>query len=186
MLSPEDGKFLVEIARKAIETYLKDSKVLKVPENIPNYLKENMGAFVTLNRREELRGCIGYPEPVKPLIDAVIDAAISAATRDPRFPEVSLAELDDLEVEVSVLTTPQLLEVEKPAEYLDKIKIGEDGLIVEMDFHRGLLLPQVPLDWNWNVEEFLDHTCLKAGLPAECWLAPKTKIYHFKSQIFQE
>ncbi len=112
MLSEEDGKFLVELARRAIKTYLVDKKVIEVPEDVDPKLKENMGVFVTLNLRSELRGCIGYPEPVMPLLNAVIDAAISAATRDPRFNPLTSSEMDKIHVEVSVLTKPRLIEVE--------------------------------------------------------------------------
>lgn len=186
MLSDDEGEFLVKLARKAITTYLKDKRILDVPENTPDTLKEDMGAFVTLHRRDELRGCIGYPEPIKPLVMAIIEVAISAATQDPRFPPVTSTEIDELQVEVSVLTKPKLIEVDNPSQYPGKIKVGEDGLIVERNFYRGLLLPQVPVEWQWDVEEFLSNTCMKAGLLADCWLDPHVKIYRFKSQIFEE
>lgn len=186
MISQEEGEVLVKLARKAIETYLNERKILEVPEDIPNTLKEEMGAFVTLYHKAELRGCIGYPEPIKPLVNAVIEVAISAATQDPRFPPVTTGELDKINVEVSVLTQPHPIEVDKPSQYPEMIKIGEDGLIVERDFYRGLLLPQVPVEWHWDEEEFLSNTCMKAGLTPDCWLDPKAKIYKFQSQIFQE
>src|SRR5664279_1218355 len=131
MLSEEDGKFLVKLARKAIVTYLKEKKVIEVPEDADPKLMEDMGVFVTLNIGNELRGCIGYPEPVMPLLNAVVDAAISAAIRDPRFNPVTPEELDKIDVEVSVLTKPEEIEVENPTEYLQKVVIGEDGLIIE-------------------------------------------------------
>ncbi len=186
MLSQEEGNFLVKLARKTIEVYLNEEKVLNVPDDTPNTLKEDMGVFVTLNRGDDLRGCIGYPEPIKPLVNAVIEAAISAATQDPRFPPVKPHEMDEITVEVSVLTKPQLIEVDKPADYPEKIKIGEDGLIVETRFYRGLLLPQVATEWRWDAEEFLSNTCMKAGLSPDCWLSPEVKIYQFQGQIFQE
>jgi uncharacterized protein (TIGR00296 family) len=186
MLTAEEGKFLVELARRAIVTYLFDGKVIEIPEETDSKLKENMGVFVTLNRDKELRGCIGYPEPVMPLLNAVIDAAISAATQDPRFNPLTSNELDEIQMEVSVLTKPLLMEVEDPLEYLEKIELGHDGLIVEMGPYRGLLLPQVATEWGWNVEEFLKNTCMKAGLDSECWLRKDVKIYKFASQIFDE
>ena len=186
MLSEEEGKFLVKLARESIETFINKRKKLEVPENTPETLKEEMGAFVTLNKNSMLRGCIGYPEPIEPLVNAVIDVAISAAVNDPRFSPVTASELDDLRVEVSVLTKPELIEVNKPEEYMDKIKIGEDGLILERGPYKGLLLPQVAVEWGWNVEEFLYNTCVKAGLTADCWLYPDVKIYKFGSQIFHE
>lgn len=184
MLSEEDGKFLVKLARETIETFIKEKKKLKVPENTPDSLKEELGVFVTLNKDGLLRGCIGYPEPIAPLVKAVIDVAISAAVNDPRFSPVTINELDDLEIEVSVLTKPVLIEAKKPEEYMEKIKIGEDGLIIERGPYKGLLLPQVAVEWGWNVEEFLYNTCVKAGLTADCWIYPDVKIYKFSSQIF--
>ena len=186
MISNEEGDFLVKTARRAIETYLKEKIIIKVPEDTPDTLKEDMGAFVTLNSNGQLRGCIGYPEPIKPLVNSVIEVAISAAVQDPRFPPVTIDELDGISVEVSVLTRPEIIKVDKPPKYPEKIVVGEDGLIVESSFCRGLLLPQVAVEWQWDVEEFLSNTCMKAGLNSDCWLDPEIKIYKFKSQIFEE
>lgn len=186
MISDVEGKFLVELARKSLETYIKEGKTIKVPDDISPKLEEERGAFVTLTRDDDLRGCIGYPEPAKPLAQAVIEVAISAATGDPRFPPVTAAELETIQVEVSVLTRPELVEVQKPADYLEKIEVGRDGLIVEKGMYRGLLLPQVPLEWNWDIEDFLANTCMKAGLSPDCWLDEGVKIYSFQSQIFSE
>jgi hypothetical protein len=192
MLSEEDGKFLLELARESIVTYLKEKKILSPPLETPESLKEIMGAFVTLNKRGkfrgkgELRGCIGYCEPIKPLVNAIIEVSISAATSDPRFPPVKLSEIDKISLEISVLSKPEILEVKNPSEYLEKIKVGLDGLIVENGFNKGLLLPQVPVEWEWDEEEFLCNTCMKAGLPADCWYDRETKIYSFQAQIFHE
>jgi len=189
-LTLEEGKLLVSLARKAIETYLKTGEIIKPPENVPEKLREKCGVFVTINtvrnNRRELRGCIGYPYPTDPLINAVIDSAISSATRDPRFPPMTFDELDHVVFEVSVLTPPELINVENPSEYPSKIKIGRDGLIVERGFFKGLLLPQVPVEWRWNEEEFLCQCCMKAGLPPDCWLMKGTKIYRFQAIIFEE
>lgn len=186
MLTAEDGKYLVELVRKAIETYLKNGEVIKIPEDADKKLTEHMGVFVTLNKLGELRGCIGYPEPIMPLLNALIDASISAATRDPRFNSVTPGELDEIHVEVSVLTKPEIIEVKDPSEYIENVKIGQDGLIIEMGPYRGLLLPQVATEWEWDTEEFLSNTCMKAGLSPDCWLSREAKIYRFGSQIFQE
>lgn len=186
MITDEEGEFLVKLARSSIESYMKDKIILEVPEDTPDTLTEEIGAFVTLNKNGQLRGCIGYPEPIKPLANAVIEVAISAAIQDPRFPPVSPQELDDISVEVSVLTKPELIEVDKPEEYPEKISIGADGLIIESCFGRGLLLPQVAVEWQWDVEEFLANTCMKAGLNPDCWLEQDTRIYKFQSQIFEE
>ena len=134
----------------------------------------------------ELRGCIGYPEPVYPLVEATIKAAIAAATQDPRFYPVSLKELGHCIIEVSVLTKPELLKVDSPKEYPEKVEVGRHGLIVERGLARGLLLPQVPVDEGWTSEEFLSHTCMKAGLMPDCWLDEETKIYTFEGIVFAE
>ena len=186
MLSKDEGDFLLRLARKAIETYILEGKVLNVPEPPTTALKENMGVFVTLHENEELRGCIGYPEPVKPLLNALIEVAIGAATGDPRFAPLNSHELEKIQVEVSVLTPPELVIVNKPVEYLEMIDIGHDGLIIETGVFRGLLLPQVPVEWGWDEEEFLANTCLKAGMSSDCWLQEGVKIYSFQSQIFNE
>ena len=189
-LSLEEGKFLVELARKAVEEYLKSRKRISVPENISEKLLQPCGVFVTINTirdgEKELRGCIGYPYPTTPLVQAVIESAISSATQDPRFYPLSLSELDNVVFEVSVLTPPQLIEVKKPSEYLPKIMVGKDGLIVERGMFKGLLLPQVPVEWEWDEEEFLCQCCIKAGLPPDCWLLENTKIYKFQAIIFEE
>lgn len=189
-LSLEEGKFLVELARKAVEEYLKSRKRISVPENISEKLLQPCGVFVTINTirdgEKELRGCIGYPYPTTSLVQAVIESAISSATQDPRFYPLSLSELDNVVFEISVLTPPQLIEVKKPSEYLPKIMVGKDGLIVERGMFKGLLLPQVPVEWEWDEEEFLCQCCIKAGLPPDCWLLKDTKIYKFQAIIFEE
>jgi len=189
-LSLEEGKFLVELARKAVEEYLKSRKRISAPENTSEKLLQPCGVFVTINTirdgEKELRGCIGYPYPTTPLVQAVIESAISSATQDPRFYPLSLSELDNVVFEVSVLTPPQLIEVKKPSEYLPKIMVGKDGLIVERGMFKGLLLPQVPVEWEWDEEEFLCQCCTKAGLPPDCWLLENTKIYKFQAIIFEE
>ena len=186
----EWGEFLVRLARKAIENYLREGREIEPPEETPKELWEKMGVFVTLNRRNAppqmaLRGCIGFPMPVYPLVKATIKAAIYAAVDDPRFPPVRESELDDLIIEVSVLTPPELIEG-PPEERPGKIKVGRDGLIVEKGIYSGLLLPQVPIEWGWNEEEFLAQTCWKAGLPPDCWLEKSTKVYKFTAEIFEE
>jgi uncharacterized protein (TIGR00296 family) len=133
-----------------------------------------------------LRGCIGFPEPTYPLGEAIVRSAISAATRDPRFPSVELKELTKIIVEVTILTTPERLECPDPRDYPDRIKVGRDGLIVERGWSRGLLLPQVAVEWAWDVEEFLMQCCIKAGLPPDSWLVGGTKIYKFEGKIFSE
>ena len=189
-LSDEEGKFLVELARKAVKEYLKTRKHILPPENTPQKMLEHCGVFVTINKlkngEKQLRGCIGYPYPTNPLVEAVIDSAIQAATGDPRFPSLSAEELGEVVFEVSVLTPPELIETSNPKEYVSKFKVGEHGLIVERGYFKGLLLPQVPVEWNWCEEEFLCQCCMKAGLPPDTWLTKGTKIYRFKAIIFEE
>jgi uncharacterized protein (TIGR00296 family) len=189
-LSLEEGKFLVELARKAVEEYLKNGKRIDAPENVPERFLQPCGVFVTINTikggEKELRGCIGYPYPTTPLVQAVTESAIDSATQDPRFYPLSLSELDNVVFEVSVLTPPQLIEVKKPTEYAAKVKVGKDGLIVERGMFKGLLLPQVPVEWKWDEEEFLCQCCIKAGLPPDNWLLEGTKIYKFHAIIFEE
>ncbi len=189
-LSQKEGETLVELARKAVEEYLLSRKTIKTPESISERLLKPCGVFVTINSIErgekELRGCIGYPYPTTPLVQAVIESAINAATQDPRFEPLSPSELDKTVFEVSVLTPPQIVEVKKATEYPTKIRVGMDGLIVERGMYKGLLLPQVPVEWEWNEEEFLCQCCGKAGLSPVCWLMNGTKIYAFRAIIFEE
>lgn len=189
-LNEEEGKFLVKLARRAVKEYLETKKVPETTGRVPEKLLQPCGVFVTINSIEneekELRGCIGYPYPTDPLGEAVIQSAISAATQDPRFNPLTKDELDKVVFEVSVLTPPQVLEVKRPQDYPSKIRIGEDGLIIEKGMFKGLLLPQVPVEWNWDQEEFLCQCCIKAGLPPDNWLLPSTRIQKFQAIIFEE
>lgn len=190
-LNIEEGKLLVKLARSAVEEYLKTRRKIKAPENAPEKLWQPCGVFVTINTftengEKELRGCIGYPYPTTPLIEAVIDSAICSATQDPRFYPLSLDELERVVFEVSVLTPPQPIKIERANDYPNKIKVGEDGLIVERGMFKGLLLPQVPVECGWDEEEFLCQCCIKAGLPPDAWLLNGTKIYKFQAIIFEE
>ena len=189
-LSLEEGKFLVDLARKAVEQCLKNQETINVPEKTEKKLLQPCGVFVTIDRlkngEKELGGCIGYPYPTTPLAEAVIESAINAATRDPRFYPLSPSELDKVVFEVSVLTPPQEVKVNKTSEYKSKIKVGEDGLIIERGICKGLLLPQVPVEWEWDEEEFLCQCCVKAGLPPDNWLLKDTKVYKFQAIVFEE
>lgn len=189
-LTQKEGEFLAKLARQAVEEHLKNKGKIRVPENTSEKLRQPCGVFVTLSSmrggKKELRGCIGYPYPTDPLVQAVINSAINSATEDPRFNPLSLSELDSIIFELSVLTPPQRIDVKKPKEYLTKIKIGEDGLIVERGMFKGLLLPQVPVEWQWDEEEFLCQCCIKAGLAPDNWLLDGTKLYKFQAIIFEE
>ncbi len=190
--SAEVGKILIQFARENIEYYLKNSKRIGISEEIRQKYADKYGAFVTLNkynvRGNPLRGCIGHIEPKYSLFDVIHKVSISSATEDPRFDSVTLEEMDNIIIELSILTPPKLLEVNAPNEYLQKIVIGRDGLIAERGMRRGLLLPQVPVDHdrNWSVETFLNHTCQKAWLSEDAWKEKDTKIYSFQAILFEE
>jgi len=183
-ISLKDGKIAVRLARDSIENFIKEGIIIESIKKPP--FDKKMGVFVTINKNEDLRGCIGYPYPIKALGDAIVDAAISAATQDPRFPSLKKDELDKINIEVTILSEPQRLEIKNRKDLPKMIKIGQDGLIVKKGFYQGLLLPQVPVEWDWEPEEFLCQTCFKAGLPPDCWLDEDTEIYKFEGQIFEE
>ena len=183
--SDTDGEKLVKMARKAVTEFLRNNSKIDVVE-FNSKFDFSSGVFVTLNKQDSLRGCIGYPLPIKKLSDGLIDAAISAATQDTRFSPVSIDELDKITFEVTVLTPPVEIKVEQPSEYLKQIQVGKDGLIVENSYSSGLLLPQVPTEYGWDVEEFLEYTCQKAGLEKDAWKDKDTKISKFQGVIFKE
>jgi len=189
-LSIEDGRFLVRLARKAIEEYLSRRKVIVVPKDTPAKLRRECGVFVTLTDatpENALRGCIGHPLPTKSLVEAAIDSAIEAATGDPRFEPVPLNEFKStVKVEVSILTPPEQIVVDNSLDYPKNIEIGVDGLILERGWYKGLLLPQVATEWKMNEEEFLSNCCMKAGLSPDAWLVRGTKVSKFQALIFHE
>ena len=185
-LSDSDGVLLIKIARMAVTEFLSNGKRMKLESEDEKKFSFNSGVFVTLNNADGLRGCIGFPMPDKKLSHGIIDAAIAAATEDPRFPPVKANELNDIVFEVTVLTPPVEITVNDPMEYLEKIKVGRDGLIIRNSFSSGLLLPQVPVEYGWNVEEFLWHTCEKAGLGKDAWKNEKVKIEKFEGIVYKE
>ncbi|TLZ70921.1 MAG: TIGR00296 family protein [Methanobacteriota archaeon] len=183
--SDEDGRLAVQIARRAVDAYVqaRPFPTVKVPERF----NEKAGAFVTLNTFPEghLRGCIGYPSPFFPLIKALVKAA-EGACEDPRFPPLQKDEVDRVLLEVSLLTKPDLLDVRRPKDYPRAISVGRDGLVVAQGPARGLLLPQVAVEWGWGAEEFLSEACMKAGLLPDAWLDDATRVYTFRAEIFSE
>ncbi len=185
-LSDSDGVLLIKIARMAVTEFLSNGKRMKLESEDEKKFSFNSGVFVTLNNADGLRGCIGFPMPDKKLSHGIIDAAIAAATEDPRFSPVKVNELNDIVFEVTVLTPPVEITVNDPMEYLEKIKVGRDGLIISNSFSSGLLLPQVPVEYGWNVEEFLQHTCEKAGLGRDVWKNEKVKIEKFEGIVYKE
>ncbi len=185
MLSIDEGRKAVALARNVIEQYVKNNTTPL--STLDGVFTEKQGTFVTLHTfpEHDLRGCIGIPLPVMSLKEAIIDAAKSA-TRDPRFLPLEGEEFDKIIIEVTILTKPELIKAVKPQEYVSSIEIGRDGLIVEQGFYKGLLLPQVPVEQGWDKEEFLSHTCMKAGLLPDTWFDENIKIFKFSGQIFTE
>jgi len=150
---------------------------------------EARGVFVTLSTMapagNNLRGCIGFPYPVKRLGDAIREAAVAAASEDPRFPPVGREELGSIIVEVSVLTLPRDLDVPR-REMPSHVRIGRDGLMISRSYASGLLLPQVATEFAMDQVEFLSQACVKAGLPPDAWLDPATRVQVFQAEIFAE
>jgi len=177
---------ILKLARETIEAYVKTGSRISIPKNYPEKLNEKRGVFVTVYRKgsKELRGCVGLPYPQMPLIEGLIQAAISAC-EDPRFEPLSSEELDKIIIEVSILTEPELVDVKNPKEYLEKIEIGKHGLVIKKGFYSGLLLPQV---WEQipKKEDFLEALSMKAGLLADGWLDSSTEIYKFEAEVFGE
>lgn len=184
VLSEEEGKLAVRIARGSIEIHLAGRQIPEIPD-LPPVFDENRGVFVTLKREGVLRGCIGIPYPVMPLSEALKQAAIASATEDPRFMPVSADEFDGIEIEVTVMTPPEPL-LCLPAERPSRIEAGRHGLIVSGRGRSGLLLPQVATEYGWDERTFLDHTCMKAGFPSGCWERSEIEVKTFEGQIFHE
>ncbi|MBM4169310.1 MAG: AmmeMemoRadiSam system protein A [Ignavibacteria bacterium] len=178
-LTPHEKKELLELARRTIESALHG-----IPKNVSPVLSPNLskpsGAFVTLRDEGELRGCIGYVEPRVPLSTAIQEVSLKAAFEDPRFSPVTADELDRLDIEISVLSPLTTVD-----DYHD-IVVGVHGLVVDAGYTRGLLLPHVATEFLWTREQFLDHTCAKAGLPPETWKEGSVKIYQFTTSTFSE
>ena len=189
MISDTEGEQLVRIAREAVDVYLGEAIVLSTDDRFAS--SDRMGVFVTLNYlnrmgEEKLRGCIGIPLPEKQLFQSVVEAAIAAATSDPRFPPLSKTELPTIIFELSFLTTPQLIQIKNPMEYYDHIKVGRDGLILEWERGSGILLPQVARELNWDIDEYLSNICHKAGTKPDSWTRPGTKLYKFQAHVYRE
>jgi uncharacterized protein (TIGR00296 family) len=185
-----EGTQLVHLARQAITHYLEKHEFIKPPEGISEELLRRSGAFVTLNSTKpvhELRGCIGFPYPEQPLVDAVIRGAVYAATEDPRFEPLSMQELkESVAIEVTVLTPPRALKSPDRKALASMIEIGRHGLVVQGKGTSGLLLPQVATEWKWDASEFLMNCCLKAGLPPDSWLLNDVEVKVFEGEIFEE
>ncbi|ESQ26852.1 MAG: conserved hypothetical protein TIGR00296 [uncultured Acidilobus sp. OSP8] len=184
------GEQLVRIARSSVEHYFSNRALMPTPQGLSPVLLRPGAAFVTIETYEgegsrSLRGCIGFIEPVKPLVRSVIEVAVEAAFNDPRFTPMEVNELNNVTFEVSVLS--KLEEAPRTPEGRKAfVTIGRDGLVVERGFYRGLLLPEVPVENLWDVETFLSETCIKAGLWPDCWYDEKVKVYRFRTAAWLE
>jgi uncharacterized protein len=189
MISNIEGEQLVKLARKAVQKYLGESVDINI-DSLERF-SQNAGVFVTLisvrSKEEQLRGCIGFPVSEKKLYQSVIEAAIAAATQDPRFNPVEKGELENIIFEVSILTPPEEIRVQSPHEFPNHIKLGRDGLILKWKYGAGLLLPQIPIELKWNIYEYLENICFKAGAtPTNVWLMPESKLYRFQAIVYKE
>jgi AmmeMemoRadiSam system protein A len=181
MFSKEQKKTLLEIARSTIERYLNNTEKPKLLDSDPALVEEK-GVFVTLYKKNgDLRGCIGSIDPIGPLNRTIEEMAIASSTQDPRFPPLSLSELKEIEIEISVLSVPRLISS------ADDIKMGVHGVIVKRGFNSGVFLPQVATETGWTKEEFLNNLCEhKAGLEKNAWKDKSTKLYTFTAEVFSE
>ena len=179
VLTEKGEQLLLSIARETIENYIRSHRIPKLNIDNPE-LNQHLGAFVTLTINGQLRGCIGRFEPDMPVAEVVQEMALAAATKDPRFPPVTQPELSKIRIEISVLTPRRKIED------INEIEVGKHGLYITRDWYCGTLLPQVATEYCWTREEFLDHTCQKAGLPKEAWKDKKTDIAVYCAEIFHE
>jgi AmmeMemoRadiSam system protein A len=182
-LNANEKRVLLQIARKTLGNWVRRHESLSDAAlrdfELTDALRQRTGVFVTLHKKGELRGCIGYITGSSPVYKAVIENTVNAASNDPRFSPVTESELPDIDIEISVMSP--LEEIRGPEE----IEVGKHGIVVERDWSKGLLLPQVATEWRWDRYEFLEQTCLKAGLPRKAW-KKGAKIYCFSAQVFGE
>ena len=183
LLTAEEGDLAVRLARGTIDHVC--AKKAKPVVKLTPVFREKRGVFVTLTEGGELRGCIGLPYPVMPLGEAIEHAAAAAALEDPRFPPVKKEELEAISLEVTILTVPVPLDA-TPSERPGKVEVGRHGLIVRGMGTSGLLLPQVATEYGWDAATFLEHTCIKAGMPCTCWKSGSVEFLTFEGQIFSE
>lgn len=177
MTSDADRRSLLALARAAIAAHVAGGSAPAIPDC--GAAARPGGAFVTLHKRGDLRGCIGHIEADQPLGLTVARCAVAACSADPRFPSVTARELGEIDLELSLLGP--LVSVVSP----DEVEIGRHGLVIEKGGHRGLLLPQVATEWGWDRETFLAHTCQKAGLPHDAW-KQGAKLWKFEAEVFGE
>jgi AmmeMemoRadiSam system protein B/AmmeMemoRadiSam system protein A len=179
-LTPAEKQELLKIARQSVETAVREKKLYSPPADEPEALRNARGAFVTLKEHGDLRGCIGYMSPVKPLAETVRDVAAYAALEDRRFRPVSESELGILEYEISVLSPL------RKVEDINQIHVGQHGLLIRKGEYEGVLLPQVPTEEGWNRNTFLEQVCVKAGLPQQAWKDEDADLFMFSALVFAE
>lgn len=175
MIGEPERAELLELARRAIGSSV---GLGAAPTPAAEQLERYAAAFVTLHTGGHLRGCIGHVKADRPLADVVVSCAIAAASADPRFPPVTAGEVGDLDIEVSVLGPFE------PVHSSADIDVGRHGLLIESGSRRGLLLPQVAVEWGWNTEDFIAQTCRKAGLPRDAWPSRGARLYRFEAEVF--
>lgn len=185
-ITEEEGRILADIARGAVAAYLKDAVKIEFPRDIPDILKQKLGVFISLKKvesgQEKSISSMGYPLPLKPAVEAVIDSGIAAAIR---ARVNGIESLDEVIIEVSLIVAIEPLQAERRASIPEQIRIGEDGIIIERGFHRALYLPGLAVEHGWNSEDFLSEGCVKAGLMPDAWLDEDTKLYKFKVKVFR-
>jgi len=185
-IEKEDKKLLLDLARNAIESEFNKEDIDEFLKKQVQKFNTKQGAFVTLHKNKELRGCIGHILPVMPLWKAILSNAKSAAFSDPRFPPLKREELPFIKLEISVLTPLEKLKCE-PEKYSEKIKIGKHGLFIEgSNYNSGVLLPQVFVEWEATPLKALQMTCQKAGLNVNAWKDVSTSVYTFEAIVFRE
>jgi AmmeMemoRadiSam system protein A len=184
-LTETEKKALLKLARSVIISRLEKAENAERPESSSPLLQEKRGCFVTLHKRGLLRGCIGTIEPVNPLIEAVAENAVNAAFKDPRFPPLSEEELPSVDIEISVLTVPEVLEYSDGEDLKSKLKPGVHGVILSKGWHRSTFLPQV-WDQLRDTDDFLNHLCRKAGMDGDCWKRGDVVVKTYQAEYFSE
>ena len=178
-LSTKEKTVLLQIARTAIETFVRQGEHYNEPRE-EKALNVRSGCFVTIKKDGELRGCIGNFQSELPLFKEVSEMAVASATKDPRFYSFREEDLDDFSLEISVLSPLHKIE------QVDEIEISKHGIYLEKGYYRGVLLPQVAVEYGWDRENFLKQTCIKAGLPTDAWQSDDAEIYVFSAEVFEE
>ncbi len=179
MLTIDQKHFLLQLVRETIRGYFsREPNTVNRPDD--ELYRQELGAFVTLHKRGNLRGCIGHIEGRMPLFDTIVEMALAAAFQDPRFPPLRVSELEEIDIEISILSPLQRVGI------IEEIEVGVHGLLIQRGFASGVLLPQVATEYGWDRLTFLQHTCQKAGLAPDSWMHQGTRIFMFSAEVFGE